>query len=462
MTDLPGGKDRAQSDVGKDRWEQIEEAASMNKLVSVAVRTALASALGLALLPSPALASGFGVPELSAAGIGTSNALVANPEEPGAFAYNPAAMGFHDRSSLAVGALFIDPKFSVKTATGNHDSKGADWAVAPMIQGAAKVNEQWWFGFGINAPFGLETRWKEGTFPKLSGTELVPTGFPPPLPSAVAVPRGFHPTESQLQTLALVPTVTYRVNDNLSVAAGADYYIAKTARLNTQLTDLSGDGDGWGWNLSALYANGPWSVGASYHSAATLGIDGTFFTAFPKPLLLDANVDMDLPWRLQLGARYAFNEQLAFEFDWTRTGWSEFDELEIKSQATGAVIANNINKWDDANAYRFGLTYDVLPQTQLRFGYSYDETGQGDEFFSARIADSDRQLFSIGVAQNLGQGWALEAGYMYVLFKDRDFRGSKPYTPVVDLGEEVNGTDAVNGDYEAYAHLFGLEVRRTF
>ena len=75
-----------------------------------------------------------------------------------------------------------------------------------------------------------------------------------------------------------------------------------------------------------------------------------------------------------------------------------------------------------ADAIRVGLTYDVRPTTQLRLGYSYDQTGQPDAHFSARVPDKDRQLFSIGVAQNLGNDITVEAGYMYVLTEDRNYR----------------------------------------
>lgn len=105
------------------------------------------------------------------------------------------------------------------------------------------------------------------------------------------------------------------------------------------------------------------------------------------------------------------------------------------------------------------LTYDVLPGTQLRFGYAFDETGQRKNHYSARVPDNDRHFFSLGVGQNLGQDWEQDVGYMYVKFKDRDYRSSNTYTPVVDLGEEINGID---GNYEGNTHLFALELSKTF
>jgi long-chain fatty acid transport protein len=425
----------------------------MKELVSVSVRAALAGGMGLLVAQTPALASGFALPEVSAAGIGLSNAIVANPKERGAFSYNAAAMGFHNQSSLSVGGVVIGPSFSVDTASGSHDSQGADWLGAPMIQGALVLNDQWRLGLAVNAPFGLETRWELGTYPDLSKPIPLP-------PTPLYLPAGLdHPTQSKLEISAVTPTVAFRVNENLSLAAGADYYDGRKAVLNTAVSNLEGDGDAWGWNLGALYSQGPWSVGATYHSAATVDIDGKVTS--PLRPAVDAKVDLHLPWRLQLGVRYEIDPQLAVEVDWTRTGWSEFDAIEVKSKATGAILSLNANKWDDANAYRIGMTYDVLSTTQLRFGYTYDQTGQDDDYFSGRVPDNDRHLFSIGVGHNLGDGWAIDAGYMYIHFDDRNYHGDKVYLPL-PRPADINGTSAMDGKYEASAHLLGLEVRKTF
>jgi long-chain fatty acid transport protein len=397
-----------------------------------------------------------------------ANALVANPDERGAFAYNHAAMAFHEGSSIALGAALINPNFSVTTDR-RHEGVGTDWISAPMIQGMAEVNGRWRFGLGVHAPFGLETHWEEGTFPRLTGSQaslLVPVG--PGVAVPVEVPKGDHPTLSRLEIASLTPSVVYRASDGLSLAAGLDYYRARETRLDSSLQQLAGDGDGWGWNLSFLYAQGPWSVGAAFHSGATLKIEGTVtliddvvaLGRFGRlaPVVVPAEVDLHLPWRFQIGARYEVTDTLAAELDWSRTGWSRFGTLKIRRAADGSILGTNTNLFDDSNAYRIGLSYDVLPQTRLRLGYAYDETGQGDGRFSPRIADSDRHLISVGAAQDLGQGWTAEAGYMYVMFNDRDFSSSRPYR----LGEEINGTAAVNGEYQAHAHLVGLELRKTF
>ena len=93
----------------------------------------------------------------------------------------------------------------------------------------------------------------------------------------------------------------------------------------------------------------------------------------------------------------------------------------------------------------------------MRLGYAYDETGQGNDYFSARVPDSDRQIFGIGVAQGLTNGFSIEASYAYVMADKRTFIAGKPYT-----GGDVNGTSALNGEYEMDANIIGIELTKTF
>ena len=206
---------------------------SRNRL---SVRLALAGGLGALAVSPAALASGFAIPESSIAGIGTSNALVANPEEIGAIVYNPAAMGFHEHSSVTAGLMFFMPTLEVTTASGNQESEGESTVLIPNFQGALKVNERFSIGLGVTAPFGLETVWPVGTFPQLS--------TPIPVAPGITLPPGlFHPTQSKLELAAVTPTVAYRVNDSLSLAAGVDYYNARELKFNTGLVRIDGDGE---------------------------------------------------------------------------------------------------------------------------------------------------------------------------------------------------------------------------
>lgn len=418
--------------------------------LNLALSLALGAGTGLIAGVDSALAAGFSIPETSVTGLATSNALVANPDEVGAIAYNPAAMAFHEHSSVSTGLMIFSSNLETTTASGGQKSEGDDPILIPNLQGSLKINEQWALGLGVNAPFGLESVWPVGTFPTLSA--------PIPVAPGVSLPAGlFHPAQSKLELVSVVPTVAFKVNENLSLAAGLDYYDARKLAFNTHLVTIRGDGRAWGWNLAAMYKSGPLSLGASYHSATTIDLDGSFTVLGSSSI--DANADLDLPSRLQLGVRYAFNDKLAAEFDWSRTGWNSFKTIEVRAEANGDLLTSSENNWDNSNAYRVGVTYDLTDATQLRFGYTYDETGQSKEHYSARIPDANRHLFSLGAGHDIGGGWQIEGAYMYVKFDDNDYRSDTPFNPA---SGDPNGTNALNGDYKAHVHIFGLGVSKTF
>lgn len=118
----------------------------------------------------------------------------------------------------------------------------------------------------------MERRWKTGPFPKLSGEAPVTVAPGVTLP----IPFGAHPTRRKLKIISLVPTLVYRVNPDLSIAAGLDYYKTESARLDSRLSGVQRDGDGWGWNASVLYRRGRLSFGAAYHSASTFELKGRY------------------------------------------------------------------------------------------------------------------------------------------------------------------------------------------
>jgi long-chain fatty acid transport protein len=422
-------------------------------------QTGLALACGTALLTlnQNAQASGFAVPELNITGLSLSNAMVANPDSLSAIAYNPAAMAFHEGSAIELGLLLVQPDLSVDTGSGSIDSEADDAVAIPTFTAFAQLNETWSLGLSVNAPFGLETEWPIDTFDSQY-----------PLGTTI-------PTESRLEIIAFSPSIAYRINENASLSGGVDYYWMREVIFNGDINagmpgsnpaaDLEGDGRGVGFNLGFMVDQGAWSFGGSYHSEANIPVEGRVDLpagALPSFLSNRVNAELKVPWRLQVGVRNEPMAKLAIEFDITRTGWSSFDKLVVDQDQLGSNIVTSNNQWDDANAYRIGISYDFTQATQLRIGYSYDETPQDDKFFSPRIPDADRQLFSLGVGHTLNNGWTIDAGYMYVKFDDRTLDIDPSFVHAAPNESETNGTSAVNGDYESSVHLFGIGVKRRF
>lgn len=399
---------------------------------SLRAASSAAIATGLLFGGGLAQASGFRVPEVTVSGLGTSNALVANDKELGALPYNPAAMSFHQGTNLVSGLVIIEPNTAVSNSTGSYESNPNSPFYLPNFYLMGHVTQDLTWGVGLNTPFGLQTQWAPGTFA---------------FPGGLAV---LQPTLSKVEMVNINPNVAYKLGD-LSLAAGLDYYYVQDVNLNTVAADVNGDGSDFGYNLAALFKLGQWNFGASYRSAVAVEIEGKVNTT-------DVRANLDFPSIFQIGVRHQTTDKLAFEFDFDRTGWSTFDRIVISSAASGATLSTSTNNWEDANAYRFGGTYELGAATQLRFGYSFDETAQPDSNFNARVPDADRHLFSVGVGQKLG-AWTLDAGYMYGRLEDRTVASTTAYA---SAAQDPNGTTAYNGTYETDIHLVGLGLSTKF
>jgi len=398
----------------------------------------LAVATLLALSTGGAHASGFSVPEISIAGTAMSNALVANHELLGAIPYNPSLAAFHSGLTVAGGINVVHAESEATPAGGTTvNFQGMDNVFIPTLQATYELRDGVVLGFGTSVPFGLSTDYPTSAFAGTLG------------PNA--------PTRSKVEVIDIKPTVAFKLNPNTAVAVGVDYYWVREVVFDTAAVKNEGDGGDWGWNASLSHVQGPFSIGASFHSRSEVDISGS--TIIPGVSTGTASTSLVVPWRAQIGARYEFSDALAMEFDISRIGWNSFDVLSI-SHTNPLVPVNPItstNNWKDANAYRLGGSYQVDESLQLRFGYTYDETGQPMSLFSPRTADADRHLFSIGLEKSLGDGLALEASYMLVKFDDTTLASTAPTIP-----GEPNGSPAYNGTYETTVHLLGVGLSKRF
>jgi long-chain fatty acid transport protein len=386
----------------------------------------LAAAITASLGISSAQASGFRIPELSILGLGTSNALVANTDELGALPYNPANMAFHDTNGLVAGVTYIG--YDLKKD--GIDSTGEDTFFVPNLYAMVPGYGDWSFGLGINVPFGLETNWDASTFPTLA-------------------PFGAAPTLSRIEMINFNPNFAYSIDDTTSFAIGFDVYDVRDVALNTNGGTVTGSGLGYGWNFGFTKKLNNWNLGLSYRSSVDADVSGTLSEQ------IAARTTVPFPDILQFGAHWQATDNFGIELDVERTGWSNFDKITV-TLADGTPVVNSTNNWDDAWAVRLGAIIALSPQTDLLLGYSYDETGQTDEYFSARVPDNDRQLFSVGVLHDLA-GWTLEASYMYVAVDDRTFTSTKGPNPA-----DPNGTPAFNGTYESSVNLLGIGLSTKF
>ena len=387
-------------------------------------------ASSLAVLAGPAAASGFRIPEMSVAGLGQANAVVADDEAVGNFGYNNAGMAFHPGLRASAEALALSPSNSVTNPAGSFDSvQSIDYV--PALYATYRLQDRpLAIGLGINAPFGLSTEWPQGAFPEAGNAA---------------------PTLSEIRMVNVNPAVAYLVRPNLSLSLGLNYYNVLSAKLNAVGADVDGSGSGFGGTLALLYTTERMNVGLQYRSRVKTDLDGDYTPSGGTAQA--ASTQITFPDVVQAGVMYRISPQWSAEFDLDWTRWSSFDQLRIEGD--GGTLASETSNWKDSLAYRLGTSYRLNDALIMRAGYSYDPSAQPDEYFSPRIPDAGRHLLALGAGLNSG-AWGLNLGLSYALGQERSIENPPP------TSTDLNGTSVFNGTYKNSALLYGVSLSRRF
>lgn len=413
----------------------------------------ITATLSMVLFSSTSFASGFRLPEQGAAAMGMSSAFVGQADDPSAVWYNPAGITQLDGTRIAGGGVVIFPSFSHENIDGTTDVSDRGLHYPIYLYATHKMNDKVFLGLGINNPFGLSTDWSP-----TSETRYVATF-------------------SNIVTTEVNPNIAYKINNDLSVAAGITF-IHLRATLEKLLDPgifgplgnsdfrLAGDGDGWGANVAAHYkATEKLNVGFSYRSRVKVDInDGSanVATAVPGSFSNSAKTDITLPDIMVLGASYKASDNLTLNADMDYTWWSTFDRLVVTSNTISSLTGGATDtstteyQWKDVWALRVGGQYKLSDQWKLRAGYHYDQNPVKEQYLDSRLPDSDRQALSIGAGYTINKV-TVDAAYQHIWFKKRTVNDSKQD----DIPLTANPS-ALNGTYKVTVDSVALMVSYKF
>ena len=458
----------------------------------------LAASVSLSLISSQGHAAGFGIIEQSITGLGSAfSSGSAGAGDGGTIYFNPAGMSFLDnKKEITLGAHIIDPnaKFKnegsvhVTTAalTGSNESDAGPVALVPNFYYTRPLNDKWIFGFGMNAPFGLVTEYDDDWVGR------------------------YHALTSDLKTVNLNPSFSYKANDRLSIGFGvsAQYIKAKLSNaidyggicfigenitippatspelpagfcaannLESQLDDGEAEvtGDDWslGYNFGLMWqASDKTRIGLAYRSRIKHKLEGEAdFDTPSDPGTGDARaiaagnglVDGDvvakvtLPDSLSIGFDHKVNNKLTVNGDLTWTNWSLLDELRVEFD-TGADDNVTTLDWHDSNRYSLGLTYVQDNRWTWRAGIAYDEaTQKGDENISVRVPDNDRLWLSVGFTYSPSKDMNVDFGYAHLFVDDVDINKSLADTENLTRGQ-------LTGEYSLDVNILSAQARWAF
>jgi len=239
------------------------------------LRTLFTLAL-LTLVVTAVFAGGYQINEHGTKAMGMGGAFAAQASDPSAIFFNPAGLTQLKGINIMIGGTAIMPMatFTGPTGVTGISATSTDMVKQTFFPPNAYITynyENWAFGLGFFAPYGLGTEWPA----KWGG-------------SPVALGQ-YEAYITDLQAMYLNPTVAYRFSDKLSVGVGFSY-IFGTVDLKQKInlptlppgtlpdwdSSLEGTGTGYSFNVGILWnPTDALSVGVSYRSKAEIEFSAT-------------------------------------------------------------------------------------------------------------------------------------------------------------------------------------------
>ncbi|MGA4635205.1 OmpP1/FadL family transporter [Pseudomonas solani] len=418
-------------------------------------KTSLAIAISAA--SSYSLAGGFAINEQSVSGMGTAFAGRSSSADDATTVFgNPAGMSRLKREQVSGGLALLDAKTDIddhsSTFGGSNDGDMVPFMGVPMGYYVKPIDDKWTFGLGMYVPFGLITDYESGFEGRYYGDR------------------------SEVRVITLQPTISYKINDQLSVGFGptinridgeltsATLNVGSPGR-NDGKVKVKGDDTALGYNVGVLFeATQSTRFGLTYHSMVNYKlkgdtqVSGTGFGPFSGNEY-DASLKLKTPESVDFSVTHDLNADWTLYAGSTWTRWSRLKDITVNNKGVPALLGGSAGPigtiseeqdWRDTWSYAVGASYKLNPQWTLRAGLAYDQTPTRNEHRSPRIPTDDRKILSLGAAWSPSDDWTVDVAYSYLKEDDA----------------EVNQTSATKGRYSSTyknsAHGLGAQVTYRF
>ncbi|WP_422909295.1 OmpP1/FadL family transporter [Pseudomonas sp. MAC6] len=384
------------------------------------VKTCLS--LALASAASHGFASGFAINEQSVSSMGTAFAGRSSSADDASTVFgNPAGISRLKREQVSGGIALIHAKTDIDhasgSASGSNEGDMVPFIGAPMGYYVKPLDDNWSFGLGLYVPFGLVTDYER------------------------SFQGRYHGDRSEVRVITLQPTLSYRVNEQLSIGFGPTIN-----RIDGELTSaidnpiptaadgkvkIKGNDTALGYNLGVLFEITPQTrFGLTYHSKVDYRLKGDTTVSGPGFVIsssagtYDASLELTTPESVDFSVTHELNADWTLYAGSTWTRWSRLGEIRADNKGVGGLLAGNLSSisepqnWHDTWAHAVGAAYKLNPQWTLRAGLAVDQSPTNNTDRSPRIPTGDRKIVSLGTAWSPNDDMTIDLAYSYLMEDD--------------------------------------------
>jgi long-chain fatty acid transport protein len=360
------------------------------------VRAALAAFLVVSTAISTAHAGGFAIREQSAIGQGLSFAgVAAGTGGLSSMFWNPAVSaeyneyGFISENNVNLILPYAEAEVG-PTSSGNI----GEWAIVPAGSMSYGLTDKITLGLTTGAPFGLTTNGNDTWGGVLRGDK------------------------SAVTTLNATPSVSYKINDMLSVGLGVQLQYmsvelsSRAPGAAAPFFDVEGDDFGFGLTAGVLFApSEDTQIGVGFRSTVQHKLKGDGFLFGPE---VDITAKFDAPEIVTVGVRHQATEQLAIMAGAEWSNWSRLKELNISP-----LVVDRF-EWEDGWFVSLGAEYAYNEQLTLRAGAAYEKSPVPDSTRGVRLPDNERYWLSLGASYKITDSMTANLAYSHVFVEDGD------------------------------------------
>lgn len=413
------------------------------------LKTSIALAVGA--ISTHSLGNGIAINEQSVSGMGTSFAGRASTANDATVLFgNPAGLTKLERPEVVGGFGLVKAQVDLDDASAP-TSKGdmVPLTPVPFAYYASPIDEQWSWGLGLYVPYALISDYEKSFGGRFKGQY------------------------SKVEVVTLQPTISYAINDRVSVGFGPTINKIKGKLVNKldngavggtgeTKVGIKGDDVAYGFNAGVLVdITDRLAWGLTYHSKVDYTLEGRTRVTGGTGLVglfngdYDGQLDFTTPETVDTSISYKLDDRWTLYAGSTFTRWSRLDKIVVENEGTPLGVLDEISeelKWHDTWSYAIGASYQLNPQWVLRTGFAIDPSPAENAHRSVRIPVGNRKVFSLGAGWTPSPDLSIDVAYSYL--RENPAKVNQSATELA--GVEI--APGFSAEYNNSAHGVGLQA----